>query len=783
MPHVRVRDVLAAIFDGCDGLLELRAKAASGIVQTAFVATTDAAAIATFVAAHPNDDVWYGVASRKDATSGKLANCQHLGALFVDLDCDGDADRLAAAEARLGAFALPPSIVIRSGGGLQCDWLMREPIDVQSEQQTIYAYLRRLAAALEGDRSAAEPARVLRLPGTRNHKAKYGTPRPVTIQTFEPSRRYNLSEFDEILPADVAATMAASPAVDLSQPILEGMGRNDAVYKHGRGVKLKGAKDAEVAASMHALNQTFCKPPIGAEEMQQIVRNVLTQPDRVEGVADVELEHDAVPAIPVRHWPAPVGDAAYCGVFGACVQTLAPHTEADPIALLVHVLVSFGNAIGRSAHWRAEADVHYLNLFAALVGETAKGRKGVSGNQSRHLLRAIDLDWVERCNKSGLSSGEGLIWAVRDPIEKQQPIKDHGRVTEYQTVVEDPGIADKRLLVTEAEFASTLRVLERDGNTLSALLRQAWDGHDLRVLTKNSPATSTAPHISLLVHITRDELRRYLGRTEAGNGFGNRFLWACVRRSKVLPDGGGAVDWDPLVGELRASIAHARKAGELHRDRGAADLWRHVYGPLSDGRPGLLGAMTARAEAQVMRLASLYALGERSYVVTRAHLEAALALWRYCFDSARYIFGDCLGDSTADAILQALRGAAETGLTRAEILHHVFGRNKPAADIVRALGVLEEAQLARHSPDPSGGGVKPADRWFATSRGDDLYDLNDLPLRTTPPSVVNVVNVVTPAADEPLPAWVIADEAPLAPGASDAAFADHETEDADGDRL
>ena len=139
---------------------------------------------------------------------------------------------------------------------------------------------------------------------------------------------------------------------------------------------------------------------------------------------------------------------------------MAKHTEADPVALLLHLLVSFGNAIGRSAHWRAEEDVHYLNLFAALVGETAKGRKGVSGNQSRRLLRDVDLEWVGRCHRSGLSSGEGLIWAVRDPIQKQQPIKQHGRVIDYQLVVEDPGITDKRLLVTEAEFASTLRVLE-----------------------------------------------------------------------------------------------------------------------------------------------------------------------------------------------------------------------------------------------------------------------------------------------------------------------------------
>jgi hypothetical protein len=88
--------------------------------------------------------------------------------------------------------------------------------------------------------------------------------------------------------------------------------------------------------------------------------------------------------------------------------------------------------------------------------------------------------------------------------------------------VVDHGVSDKRLMVLEAEFASSLRVLGRDGNTLTAIIRQAWDPGDLRGLTKNSPAEATGAHISIIAHITRDELPRYLDSTESGNGFGNR---------------------------------------------------------------------------------------------------------------------------------------------------------------------------------------------------------------------------------------------------------------------
>jgi len=123
--------------------------------------------------------------------------------------------------------------------------------------------------------------------------------------------------------------------------------------------------------------------------------------------------------------------------------------------------------LGRNAYYQVEADRHYPNVYAVLVGNTSKGRKGTSKGHILRLMQRADERWASERVQSGLSSGEGLIWAVRDAIEKQEPIKDKSRVTGYQNVVADPGIEDKRLTVMEAEFAFTLRVLGRDGNTLS----------------------------------------------------------------------------------------------------------------------------------------------------------------------------------------------------------------------------------------------------------------------------------------------------------------------------
>ena len=305
----------------------------------------------------------------------------------------------------------------------------------------------------------------------------------------------------------------------------------------------------------------------------------------------------------------------------------------------------------------------------------------------RRLFASVDDEWERDRVVSGLSSGEGLIWQVRDPIETKQPVKVEGRVEDYESVIEDHGVQDKRLLAIESEFASVLRMIGREGNTLSPVVRQAWDGGTLKTLTKTSAATASGSHISIIGHITAQELKRLLNQTEAGNGFGNRFLVVCVKRSKLLPEGGHFHEEDvaPLVRRLRETVESAREVTEIHRDDEARALWRKAYPQLSAGRLGLLGAMTGRAEAQVTRLSCLFALADKSSVARVVHLEAALEVWRYCFESARFLFGETMGDADADRLHQALRQAGAKGLSQTEISHTVFQKNRTALELERIL--------------------------------------------------------------------------------------------------
>src|SRR5262249_18393514 len=152
-----------------------------------------------------------------------------------------------------------------------------------------------------------------------------------------------------------------------------------------------------------------------------------------------------------------------------------------------------------------------------------------------------------------------------------EKVKERGEPVRFDEVQADPGVTDKRLLILEPEWANVLKQTERQGNTLSAVFRQAWDGGPLRTLVKNNPACATDAHVSLVGHITADELRRYLTLTESANGFANRHLFLCVDRSKLLPEGGRVDErtWREVAGELRGAIDFARSAGQVTRD-GAA---------------------------------------------------------------------------------------------------------------------------------------------------------------------------------------------------------------------
>ena len=409
-------------------------------------------------------------------------------------------------------------------------------------------------------------------------------------------------------------------------------------------------------------------------------------------------------------WPSPPTADAFYGAAGAFVEMTRPYTEADPAALLLQFLVMFGCYVGPGPQRLVGKQVHHLNEYVVIVGPTKSGRKGTGYAEVEWFMRQVDRDWLDARKSGGLVSGEGLIWAVRDPIVKRVADKSNGKPTgEYSDVIEDPGIGDKRLPVIETEYSMTLKAAGRDGSTLSDVLRKAWDGSVLGTLAKVSPARATGAHICIIGHITPDELLRNLDSTEAANGFANRHLWCASRRTQELPWGGNEQDprINDLIGRVRSAAEQARRVTEFKVDKPASDLWVHSYHELSTDRAGLLGAMVARSEAHVIRLAMLYAASDGSETIREAHLKAALAVWDYSERSAAFFFGERLGDPIADAIVEGLRNQPD-GLTTTEI-HGLFSRHVKASQIEAARGRLLQAGRIRIVREETKGA--PSERW------------------------------------------------------------------------
>jgi hypothetical protein len=582
--------------------------------------------------------------------------------VFV-LDVDGEQGLVAIKELRKTGHELPPTLTVKTGRG--CHLYFRYPED---------ALIRNSAGKLgPGLDIRGDGGYVLVPPSIHPSGADYRWTHEIAVA---PAPDWLL----ERLKAQPPSTSASNG----NDVIPEGR-RNDSLASLAGTMRKRGMMPGAIEAALLVENLERCKPPLPKAEVHEIVSSV----SRYEP-ASPTVPGSATYATP--QWPEPLDPAALHGLAGEFVNAVEPYTESDPAALLIQLLTVLGSVAGRNPYYLVEEDRHFLNLFTAMAGRTSKARKGTSYAHVIRPFKTIDPEWCSHI-RPGLSSGEGLIHAVRD------------------RTVDDPGINDKRLLVMEPELASVLQVMARQGNTLSAVVRQGWDTGKMGSLTKNSTETATDVHVSIIGHITVEELRRYLDRTEAANGFANRFLFMCVRRSKALPDGGrvpeDAIQY--LTRRLADVVSYARGAGQMARDEDARVIWRHVYEELSEGSVGLFGAVTSRAEAQVVRLSCLYALLDMSTIVTGTHLKAALALWEYSEASARYIFGEALGDPVADELFRALRNNCD-GLTRTAV-RDLFSRHGNAHQVDRALRVLAELGQARCVKENTGG--RPVERWFA----------------------------------------------------------------------
>ncbi|MEI7717607.1 MAG: DUF3987 domain-containing protein [Mycobacterium sp.] len=394
-------------------------------------------------------------------------------------------------------------------------------------------------------------------------------------------------------------------------------------------------------------------------------------------------------------WPNPIRPEAFHGIAGEFVRLVEEHTEADPVGLLLTFLAAAGSAIGNGPSIDLSGTRHTARIWPVLVGSTASGRKGTSLPWVKAVIEKADPTW-SACHASNVGSGEAVIWHVRDPITTTD--KD-GK----ESII-DTGAIDKRLFIVESEFASVLKVASRDGSVLSPILRTAWDSDRLVHTTKHNPATATGAHIVVVGHITPEELARELRETDRSNGFGNRFMFVMVRRTRVLPRGGSLPEGvlDGLAARLADVLPVARATHRLAHTEAFWQEYEPRYRSLSEPPPTMAGAMQGRGAPYVHRLAMLFALLDGERAIDGQHARAALAVWDYCRDSVYHLFANGSGDPLRDRLYGAILDAGGAGLTRTN-LRDRLSRHGQKGDVERALDKLMTGGLVVIEKVPTAG--------------------------------------------------------------------------------
>jgi hypothetical protein len=223
-------------------------------------------ALEDFVKPRRDRNCYLGVAARLSNQDGGLTGCGALPAIFADLDFKDSSE--ADARARLANTPIPPSVVVQSGGGLQPWWFLREPIDLRHEAPSAKRLLRRLARHLSGDLAAAEPARVLRLPNTKNYK--YQPARQVRVESFDPDRRYNPIDFDDWLPDEPESRLLAGPTPDA----IPAGSRNAHLTSLAGSMRRRGMTEQSMLAALREENAARCRPPLSDTDVCRIAKSV-----------------------------------------------------------------------------------------------------------------------------------------------------------------------------------------------------------------------------------------------------------------------------------------------------------------------------------------------------------------------------------------------------------------------------------------------------------------------------------------------------------------------------
>lgn len=396
-----------------------------------------------------------------------------------------------------------------------------------------------------------------------------------------------------------------------------------------------------------------------------------------------------------RNAPTPNPDCLY-GLVGEVAIAGSDGTETNPYAIAANFMAYLSCALGRRVYLPVGNTWHHARLFCLHIGRSGRGRKGDAVQLVMRIdqaLRELDDSFAPQIHRGGLSTREGLVALMHDEYRQGKQ--------------EFPAIEDKRLWVVESEFANVLHQGRREGNTLSAALRDCWDGVSLKPATKSNRMFASNPHVCLSGAISPGELTGLMSTRELTNGFANRFLMIWAERSQILPfpKATPQVSVDLMASRLLEILEFVGSNQHDQRDclqmelspqaqRRYAQLYQSELN--EDLGSELISSMLERRAPMLLRLAMLFALTDLETKIDAQHIEAAMAWTQYATASVRYVFVSANEEiklaQTIELANRVLNFLQEHGTaTRSEITVTCFQRRVSKAKIDACLEHLLSA--------------------------------------------------------------------------------------------
>ncbi|WP_051899197.1 DUF3987 domain-containing protein [Sciscionella sediminilitoris] len=431
---------------------------------------------------------------------------------------------------------------------------------------------------------------------------------------------------------------------------------------------------------------------------------------RLALVPEQRAATEAAEVARARAWLPPRDDTMFDCYLGGIVANVADSTEADPLAVMATLLCAAGVYLGQGPHVRTGDDRQPALVWPMIVGRTNSGRKGSSYSTAKAIFQtAVPEFWGDNV-RTGLTSGEGLAELFSET---------HHEATEDGTPRRAGGLppGDFRLLDREVEWGGVMDKMKREGNSLSATLRAAWEGGDLSTMGVSARVAPTS-HIGILAHITPEEFRAKVSASDMAGGTYNRFLPLAVARTRFLPNAPGMEDETrtQLAASLRDRLDHGTTYDRLAFTVPAAHLWHELYiefGTDQDDDGGVINQFVSRAAPNCLRIATIYAVLDQADKIAPEHLAAAAALVRYSIATARAIFTDT---ETPRRLAAWIAEAGEAGRTREQIRSEYFQRNKTASEISSLLDQLTNGGFVTVSKRaPASGKGRPIEIFTATT--------------------------------------------------------------------